>query len=356
MESTPGDDKDQEHLAPKCKEIMDEVESSLPRVGKNQVDQPSILQKIQAIFPEKIIKGVIACKGTERTMAPPSNLSAKDAPYRRSIMKLRSTGKIVTDQWEKYDELAKRKIIRKSYPCRVNITVFAANPAAINHSQESSGAPMPAARPESSPNSRMEVPNSAEESERMPEVSLEPLQPGIPETSNNQDSQKAFEPESQNPMEQGDNASKNNRFLALPREEQAMLRRAHPNLCHPSPEQLSMVLRNQGVRPEISQAVFDMKCATCASQQKPKIARPSTLKHELDFNDRVFIDGATWKSKAGKMFHVYHILDQATNFHVAVPAPSRAAEQAAQCVSESWFQWAGPPKHDVNRLWYRIHE
>ena len=79
------------------------------------------------------------------------------------------------------------------------------------------------------------------------------------------------------------------------------------------------------------------------SHQHPKIARPSTLKHELDFNDKVFIDGVTWTSKGGKTFHFYHILDQATNFHVATPAPSRAAEHAVQCVAESWFQWAGPP-------------
>jgi transposase InsO family protein len=144
-------------------------------------------------------------------------------------------------------------------------------------------------------------------------------------------------------MDLGESKGKFNRFLSLPREEQAMLRRAHQNLCHPSPEQLSMVLRNQGVRPEVSQAVFDMKCENFASHQQPKIARPSTLKHELDFNDKVFIDGITWTSKAGKTFHFYHILDQATNFHVATPAPNRAAEQAAQCVSESWFQWAGPP-------------
>eukprot|EP00435_Cladocopium_sp_Y103_P051911 s2127_g16.t1 len=137
--------------------------------------------------------------------------------------------------------------------------------------------------------------------------------------------------------------AKNNRFLALPREEQMMLRRAHQNLCHPSPEQLSTVLRAQGVRPELSQAVFDMECSTCAAHQRPKVARPSSLKDELDFNDKIFIDGITWTGKSGKSFHFYHILDQATNFHVAVPAPCRAAEQAVQCVLESWFQWAGPP-------------
>jgi hypothetical protein len=31
-----------------------------------------------------------------------------------------------------------------------------------------------------------------------------------------------------------------------------MLKRAHQNLCHPSPEQLSTALRNQGVQPEVS--------------------------------------------------------------------------------------------------------
>ena len=45
------------------------------------------------------------------------------------------------------------------------------------------------------------------------------------------------------------------------------------------------------------------------------------------------------------MFHFYHMIDQATNYHVAIPAPSRAAaaDQAIAKASEAWFQWAGPP-------------
>jgi len=97
------------------------------------------------------------------------------------------------------------------------------------------------------------------------------------------------------------------RFNALPREEQAMLRRAHQNLCHPSPEQLSAVLRSQGARPELTQAAFEMKCSACAAHQKPKLARPSAFKSELDFNDKIFIDGITWTNKTGKSFHFYHI-------------------------------------------------
>ena len=119
------------------------------------------------------------------------------------------------------------------------------------------------------------------------------------------------------------------RFNALPREEQAMLRRAHQNLCHPSPEQLSAVLRSQGARPELTQAAFEMKCSACAAHQKPKLARPSAFKSELDFNDKIFRRDYMDKQN-GQEFSL-------------LPYPCRAAEQAVQCVLEGWFQWAGPP-------------
>ena len=122
-----------------------------------------------------------------------------------------------------------------------------------------------------------------------------------------------------------------------------MIKRARQNLCHPSSEQLSQVLRTQGCRPEISQAVFDLKCSTFAACQKPKVTRPSSLKDALDFNDKVFIDGISCTSKQGYMYHFYHILDQATNYHVAIPVPSRSADQAIAKVSDARFSWAGPP-------------
>jgi hypothetical protein len=78
---------------PKLQTIVDAVETQLPRVGKKSLLHTKVLQLIQELMPEKIIHEIIACKGTERTMAPPSNLSSREAPYRRSIMKLRSTVK-----------------------------------------------------------------------------------------------------------------------------------------------------------------------------------------------------------------------------------------------------------------------
>ena len=109
--------------------IINTIEKSLPRVGKRTINQRDILNMIQSIFPDKVIKEVIACKGTERTLGPPDSIHPKEAPFRRAIMKARGTGKIsIQETWEKYDCLAKRQIIRKLMPCRVNITVFADNP------------------------------------------------------------------------------------------------------------------------------------------------------------------------------------------------------------------------------------
>ena len=50
--------------------IMNKVEPLLPRVGKKELDQPQLMQMFQYLFPNKEVKSIIACKGTERTMGP----------------------------------------------------------------------------------------------------------------------------------------------------------------------------------------------------------------------------------------------------------------------------------------------
>ena len=65
------------------------------------------------------------------------------------------------------------------------------------------------------------------------------------------------------------NASQSARFLALPKDEQVALLRAHKNLGHPSPERLSTLLRAQGYRAEIAQAALELKCSTCQETNNP---------------------------------------------------------------------------------------
>eukprot|EP00435_Cladocopium_sp_Y103_P060444 s1568_g22.t1 len=357
----PTDTQKQQQL----EEIIQKIESHLPRVGKQNIHDGEVLQLVQRMFPDKIVKRIVACKGTERTIGPPSDLSPKEAPFRRAIMRSRVSGRVsCQDAWEQYDLLAKRQVIRKLQPCRVNITVFADNPSVPEESP--TNLPAQTQLPNSVAASRIDATGSSpgtasnDQGNTQPEIPVEPTQPEIPadgpvmpdvptknSVSISDHSTPSVIPSSDAGTEllrEPIHAQKpGNRFLALPREEQAMLRRAHQNLCHPSPSQLSAVLKAQGARSDLTQAVFDMPCDVCANQQQPKIARPSTLKDELDFNDKVFIDGVTWTNQKGKTFHFYHMIDQATNYHTAIPAPNRAAENAAQSVLEAWFQWAGPP-------------
>ena len=151
--------------------------------------------------------------------------------------------------------LSNRQVIRKSPACRVNITMFAAvkppEPGPYEPVEETSQVPRDA----------VHAP-TPEESE---DVSPEQIQPDLtgheslleeplhaPESSGQRFSD--------TPNPPGTEEEHGPLFKALPKEEQTMLKRAHQNLCHPSAEQLSQVLRSQGCRPELSQAVHDMKC------------------------------------------------------------------------------------------------
>ena len=346
-------------------EILKRIEALLPRVGKKQIDSPAILQSLHVLFPKYHIVRVLAGKGTDRRYEAPKDITHEEAPYRRSIMRLRENQQIILDPaWEKYDTLSKRQVIRKSPACRVNITMFAAlKPEDHQCPMPSSAAVQPTDGPAdpSEPDGCRDIPSkdaNPNNEHMVPEGMIDPktsdnpsIQFEVPNPSDVPNTDQISH-ESEQPLADSTTSAVPNqiglerhgpRFRALPREEQAMIKRAHQNLCHPSPDQLSAVFRSRGCRPEICQAIYDMQCSTCISCQKPKIARPSTLKDALDFNDKVFIDGITWTSKGGTMYHFYHMLDQATNYHVAIPAPSRSADQAVARVSEAWFLWAGPP-------------
>lgn len=85
----------------------------------------------------------------------------------------------------------------------------------------------------------------------------------------------------------------------------------------------------------------------CQSQQAPKPGIPGSLRDELDFNDRIHVDGFTWTNSQGKGFHVYHFVDSATSFQVACVSPSRAADTFLEGFVQSWFVWAGTPHEMV---------
>ena len=130
---------------------------------------------------------------------------------------------------------------------------------------------------------------------------------------------------------------------ALSKEDQSLLMKIHKNLGHPNPERLSAMMLKQGYRPELVRAARHFRCDVCIQNSQPKDARPSTLRDDLEFNDRVSVDGFSWTNQKGKVFHMYHVLDWGTNFHMASIAPSRSTEDFIKVFMNMWPSWAGSP-------------
>eukprot|EP00435_Cladocopium_sp_Y103_P018074 s4573_g4.t1 len=315
--------------------IFAKLQKELPRVGKKELPV-ELCQRIQMLMPNMKIHTVMACRGSSRTLAPPDNMVKGLAPYRRSIFMERGSGEIrAEEEWEMWENLAKRNLIRPSHATRINVTVFANKlpvvmPPAVPSSETSHSAPERQVHVDANANSSAPArPEQSEEvvSEPVPEAKI------LPECPDLTSSQRA----------DACSEAHGSRFKALPRDEQIALIRAHKNLGHPSPERLSTVLRSQGYRAEVARAALDLRCSVCQEHGNPKIARPSSLRDEGDFNDRICIDGLSWNSKSGKQFHVYHVVDWSTSFHVARIAPDRSSQSAIQILIDMWLSWAGCP-------------
>ena len=298
-------------------EILTKISPQLPRVGKRVVENPEIIQQVAQLIQPKQLHSIVGGKGLNRTTAPLTKVAVGEAPFRMLVFRHRVTGKLEgVGRWEQWDNLAKRKIVRPGFPSSVAITVFAANP------------------PDAPATDRV-----SQKSESTQERST-PLIPTPPEEVECDEPQK----QSETTVFPGDNKSFHGPlFQQLPKEEQHMLMKIHKNAGHPGADKLAYLLRQQGFRPEVIAAVPDMQCDACEATKGPRISRPSSIHSPCDFNDNISMDGFTWTSKAGKLFHFYHVIDYSTNFHVAKYAPNRSTENAIMSIQQSWLSWAGCP-------------
>ena len=321
--------------------IMDKVHTMIPRVGKRCLEDPELLNMIQPLIPDKTVVTVVACRGASRTLAPPAHILKGMAPYRRCVFTERGSGEIrAEEEWESWELLAKRNLIRPSHATRINLTLFAKESSApASQTERANSSCMPSSTPAMNPS---QMPGNSDESE-LPGESEAPLPSSNPSTTNCQG------PPELTSSQTADlhNPRQSARFQALPKDEQVALLRAHKNLGHPSGERLSTLLRSQGFRAELAQAALELKCSACQEQQQPKLARPGSIRDELDFNDRICMDEFDWTNKDGTVFRVFHVVDWATNFQCARIAPDRSSSAIIQILTDMWFAWAGSPSEVI---------
>ena len=98
-----------------CQEAIQLIGLELPRVGKREITNHPHIKMLQGIFQDKEIHRVTACRGTDRTVAPPCGMHPQEAPLRKMLM-LKRTGEIQHEvHWEKWADLSKRQLIRPSH-------------------------------------------------------------------------------------------------------------------------------------------------------------------------------------------------------------------------------------------------
>ena len=224
----------------------------LRRVGKPDLNDPVIIQQLQEVFPEKHIKRVIARKGSDRTIGPPQDLVKNEAPFRKAIIVSRIDASIRVEQdWEFWQELSNRQLIRPSHAARINVTMFAANRSSDNE-RTSNGCPPALPETASEPASQAQthdVPKNLEDRHQ----DSNPC--SVPRITTSQ--QADLRSEKHGP-----------KFLQLSPEQKTFLIKLHQNLGHPSHARLSQVLREQGHAPCLSHGILDMKCSTCTNEQQ----------------------------------------------------------------------------------------
>ena len=311
------------------KSCFEQIDRITPRVGKKIIRDSDVISALQPLMPDKVIQFVITCRGTDRALGPGKVTVQGEAPFRRCLFKHRESGSIfIDDQWEQWESLSQAQIQRKSHPCKLNITIFASNPVRDDHNQSQLSSSI-------STDSRTETVGVPSMSSEFAETRSNPLTTAAvtPSVEKSEIPHVVdFESEDHGP-----------RFRELSLEDRKNLIRAHKNLGHPSNEKLSVILRQQGCSSEMTSGVLDMRCSVCHMHARPKHSRPGTVKEDLDFNDRIAIDGLKFTNSQGQVFHIYHIIDLATSFHVASIAPSRTAESVIQSFIQMWLCWAGPP-------------
>ena len=262
-------------------QIIQTISIRAPRVGKVEITDSEIVNDLQNLFPQKLIQRVIACRGTDRTLGPRQNMMSQEAPYRRSLMVIRSNGKVAVEKhWERWDQLSKRQLIRPAHACRLNITMFGSDhpssPDASSSSVETGVSPTPVEpMPENMPCAAEQIP---------PQSAVPDAMPGSPEDT----------VPKMSPIPEINRGQQGLRFKMLPKWEQQWLLRVHKNLGHPSNDRLVKALQMQGAHPGLIQAAQELACQICKSQEPPKNARPARLKPMLDFNHRIYLDGIDW--------------------------------------------------------------
>ena len=290
------------------------LQGRVPRVGGVFFQEGEVIDRVQALIPQFVVKHVVLCRGTNRVRPPKSDWEAVDIPLRKTVLVKREGGAIYEDgEVEEWTRIPRYKQNRNIVPAKISLTAYGA-----------------AAKP-----SRMPVDNAV--LENLPPEGEAKRGDDVPENQHSGDG-----PDIEKGYPTRTIPRHGPGFLRLGEAERKELVRLHNNLGHPAPEVFAKFLSERQAEPQMISAARDFSCSACLeTSQQPKLARPSAVHLDGDFGDTLGMDVAYWTNSTGSKFLFTHIIDEATLYHQAI-AIGRTPEEQFSALMDTWFRWAGP--------------
>ena len=119
--------------------------------------------------------------------------------------------------------------------------------------------------------------------------------------------------------------------------------RTHTNMGHPMPSTLAKMLHEAGADDNLIKCAMKYPCPVCLRQQRPRMRRPTSVPRTRQFNDTLLVGVNYWDCN-GEQVLMYHMIDEATRFHVAHVLANQSAPALYEAIMASWIKWAGPPR------------
>eukprot|EP00438_Fugacium_kawagutii_P019634 Skav232807 [mRNA] locus=scaffold614:489248:497143:- [translate_table: standard] len=118
----------------------------------------------------------------------------------------------------------------------------------------------------------------------------------------------------------------------------------HVALGHIGSDKLARMLKINGAKAPVLQAVKDLDCAICKQVQAPTPAPKAAFARPTGFNQRVVMDTFfVWDANNFK-YAVTHLLDAFSLYQIAICAVSPSASTTTHLVRDRWIAVFGPPQ------------
>ena len=125
---------------------------------------------------------------------------------------------------------------------------------------------------------------------------------------------------------------------------EALVKRAHEGLGHPSKERFLRILKYSKANAKVMEIARNLRCSVCDRFKTPKTSRAAAPPREIGVNDVVGMDTVTVRThQSQKTKYVMNLIDYHSHFQMMIVLPDHTA-QSSRWAYRQWIKFFGPPR------------